>query len=199
MDKSKIYDLLYQRSLALDKRINRLLLFLYVFPLIYFLIDNALISDVKTPLISVAKIDAILIVFPVIYSISILMIFVFFNRATDIYYQLSDFDIDYPEFTVEIKRLLRPIIFINDIFHKKFFTKSLVDFLMELFIYIPIAILSIGSPILFFGYIIYKNCIYKGDYKTLAIWSSIIGIWILAVAIFRTIVLVKNDKKKIEK
>jgi hypothetical protein len=195
MNKDRIYDLLYQKSEILQKRLNRLFLFIYLFPLVYFLLDNSFISTVNTPLISINQAEIILLTFPIAYSSLLLLILVVGGRLSDIQDELFEFEKDNPSFTTKIKKLLQPVVFISELADKKY-NKGLIGCLGQLFVYTPIILFTLLFPILFLGYIIYDNFNYCGDYKRLAIWSSILGIWIILVMIIQIIALVKKSKKK---
>lgn len=195
MDKTKIYDLLQQKSEAFQKRMNRLLLFIYVFPLIYFMLDYSFISEVKTPIISFKQANFLLLTAPVIYGFLMVLIIVISNRIGDINLELRQHDAVSTNMTEKVKNLLLPFNLVVDLFDIKY-SKGAFAIFGNLIIYLPLAIITFFSPIAFMSYIIYKNFKHQGEFASLSIWSAIVGIWIILALIIQVSELIKKDRLK---
>ncbi|WP_299217251.1 hypothetical protein [uncultured Dokdonia sp.] len=193
MDKNKIYELLYNKSEILQKRLNRIFLFLFVFPLIYFLLDNSFVSEVKTPLISIDQTEIILLTFPIVYAILLLLIVILSDRITDIKEELDEFESHNNLVTKRVMKLLSPVSTVAD-FANKVNSKGFFGCLGVLLIYAPIIIFCLIFPFVFFGFTIYDNFTYAGEFKELAVWSSILALWTFIATIVKLITAIKENQ-----
>jgi len=192
MDKDKINELLYNKSEILQKRRNRIFLFLFVFPLIYFLLDNSFITEVKTPLVSIEQTEIILLSFPIVYAILILIAIIQSDKVNEIeHYNLK---VQSPELTEQVLDLLSPVFFVKELYNKSN-SKGFFVYFSHIVIYAPILVFCLLFPIIFLAYIIYSNFNYHGDFRKIAVWSAILGVWIFISIIVKIITIINNNTK----
>ncbi|MEH6745295.1 MAG: hypothetical protein V7670_00520 [Maribacter arcticus] len=189
MNKDKINELLFTKSEILRKRQNRIFLFLFVSPLIYFLLDNSYVSEVKTPLIFLEQTEIILIAFPFIYAILLLVAFIQTDKVNEIEIEIDN--MENPILTKKVLRLLSPISIIKEIINEAR-AKGFFGYLGIIVIYIPIIIFCLLFPLIFLGYIIYDNFKYEGELERIALWSAILAIWTFIPAFIKLISSLKK-------
>ena len=194
MNQNKLYELLYNKSEILQKRQNRIFLFLFIFPLVYFLLDNSFVSEVKTPLISIDQTEIILLTFPVVYAILMLLIVIISDRVNDIKKELDNIPNENKVFSKRILKLISPVSIIAD-FTKKANSKGFSGCLGVILIYAPIIIFCLVFPFAFLGFTIYDNFYYEGEYKEIAIWSAILALWTFIATCVKMVSAIRQDKK----
>lgn len=79
MNQQEVKALLMERAQTIEKRKNRLALFLFILPVIYFLLNSAVIKQIEYGFIKVSQIEVINIFTPIGYSIMIFY-FVYLNE-----------------------------------------------------------------------------------------------------------------------
>lgn len=195
MEENRIYELLYQQSYALIKKLNRIFLFLFLFPLIYFLLENSLISTIETPYVSIDKVEIIILVYPTVYAALMLYLVIIAGRIEDINKQMIKLEDDILNFTSEIKNLLKPVVFVNEIFKNRG-GKGVKGCIGILVIDVPVVIFCLLFPICFLIYGIYRNYVYTGVFESLSFSSNVISIYIFIVALILLFSSIKVDKSK---
>lgn len=79
MTQQEVKALLMERAQNIEKRKNRLALFLYIVPIIYFLFNAAIIEQVEYGAVKISQVDVINVFTPIGYSIMIFY-FVYLNE-----------------------------------------------------------------------------------------------------------------------
>lgn len=194
MNEDKLYELLLQKQSILLKRINRYLLYLYLIPIIYFLLISSVIKEVKMPFITIDQTEIILVMTPVAYASLMLVIIVLLGRINKIHKAIFKFDLQNKSSDFKNKNLLNPIIFIDEFYNNK--NKKGFIYYVELFmIYLPLTIITVFSPLAFIVYIINRNFNYTGDLQGISFWLGLLAIWIIIALIFQIIGNIKNSGK----
>ena len=73
--------------------------------------------------------------------------------------------------------------------------KGFLGCMSLLVFYVPIFLFAIILPFIFLGYAIYDNFNYDGEFKQIAKWSAIIGLWIFITTLFKIYILFKKQSE----
>ncbi|MFD0992382.1 hypothetical protein [Tenacibaculum geojense] len=189
MNQDKINDLLFNSLELHQKKQHRYFLLLFVFPLIYFLLNNSFVSEVKTPLISVEKNEIILLCFPFIYAILLLISILQTDKVNKIRKEIEN--IGNSLLTEKILDLLTPISIIREILSEVYSNKVFGKFGM-IVIFVPVQAFCLLFPFIFLGCIIYNNFMYNGEFNGIAVLCGIMGSWAFIPTLIKLSSIIKK-------
>lgn len=192
MDKKEITSLLIQKAIQTGQRKHRIAIFLFVIPILYYLLRNSFIKNIDL-LVKFQNLEILIFLTPLIYSL-LIFYFIFLNE-------------DYNAVKESISKSKNNETPIGSYFYSwrhQVFPQSIIleftrnmkhkDFLGEvgtIFIFFPVLISLILGPIFFIIYTIYYNFTISGEpYFPLNYISAVLALWILAA----TALYIRNMK-----
>ena len=199
MTQQEVKILLMERAQTTEKRKNRLAFFLYILPIIYFLLNSAVIEQVEYGIIKVSQIEVINVFTPIGYSI---MIFYFVYLNEDLKALKLRLRLDVPEESKEEvpyffshQNLTYPPNLIFELV-RNMKHRDLIGGFGTIFIFSPLILILLFGPLLFLFY----SCFYSIAGESISDFylnflSTGFAIWVF----LGTLLYVFNRKKEIKK
>lgn len=156
MKSEEVVSQLLQRAQEVTKRKNRVALFLYIIPFIYFLFQFSILKVFKIYSVEITQIEIINLFTPVFYSLSIFY-FVYLNediKAIKKHVQIPEISKEKVPYFFSREYLIFPPDLIMELARNMKYRNILSEF-GTIFIFFPLSMILIIGPILFLCYTIY--------------------------------------------
>lgn len=186
MKSEEVITLLLQRAQEVTKRKNRVALFLYVIPFIYFLFQFSILQVFKIYSVEITQIEIVNLFTPVFYSLSIFY-FVYLNedlKAIKKHIQIPELSKEeVPYFFSREYLVFPPDLIMEMVRNMKY--RNLISEFGTIFIFFPLSIILLFGPILFFIYSVYIAAWGGINLSSTFYYLSIgLSIWLFLATIF---------------
>ncbi len=177
-DDNTKFTLLFQKSEKTEKTRQRLFVFLLIIPILYYLIDQAVILEINLSIFSIKQIRVLQLVTPPIYSVIFFYIAVLTEHNGEIIDEINKLIQTKQGKFDKWTKYIYPLNFIGEVLGN-IRAGGCIGMLGMLIVFFPFIVLLFLYPITFFIYSIYYNFKNKNLHAdNLHIWTSGFAIWI---------------------
>jgi len=184
LDNNTKYSLLYSKSEKLEKRRQRLFTFLFIIPILYWLVKSSYIDEISWAFFTLDRMEVVLYVTPVIYSILIFYIFTLTEHYSEVRDQMSMLRTEEESPKNSLWYVyIHPFNIAGEILGSVR-AGGVVGLLGVLLVYVPIIVVTLLAPVCFICYSNYVNfSAPKPGERSLPYGLAIFSIWMLLAAI----------------
>lgn len=197
MKSEEVITLLLQRAQGLTIRKNRVALFLYVIPFIYFLFQFSILKVFKIYSVEISQIEIVNLFTPVFYSL-LIFYFVYLNedlKAIKKHIQIPELSKEeIPYFFSREYLVFPPDLIMEMVRNMKY--RNLISEFGTILIFFPLSIILLLGPILFLMYSIYIAAWGGINLSSTFYYISIgLSIWLFLATIFYSYNRKKESKR----